>query len=55
MLGEREITIKMNYYLPDYIIFEITNDELWPAGDYRIEVFGSSFTDQEYHYKITEG
>src|SRR3972149_4785685 len=55
LLGEEEITIEMDYYLPRYIVFEITNDELWPVGDYRIQVFGSSFTDQESHYEITEG
>jgi len=55
LLGEEEITIEMDYYLPRYVVFEITNDELWPVGDYRIRVFGSSFTDQESHYEITEG
>ncbi len=55
LLGEEEITIEIDYYLPLYIVFKITNYELWPIGDYRIEVFGSSFTVQEYHYEITEG
>ena len=55
LLGEKGITIDTDYYLPRYVIFEITNDKLWPVGDYRIEVFGSSLTDREYHYEIKEG
>lgn len=55
LLGEEEITVEIDYYLPRYIIFKIINDKLWPVGDYRIEVFGSSFTVQEYHYEIKEG
>ncbi|MFA5015358.1 MAG: hypothetical protein WC549_07450 [Actinomycetota bacterium] len=54
LLGEKEITIDTDYYLPRYIIFEITNDKLWPIGGYRIEVFGSSLLEREYRYEITE-
>ncbi len=55
LLGEKEIAVDADYYLPRYIVFEITNDELWPIGGYRIEVFGSSLTEREYHYEIKEG
>ncbi|MBA7585588.1 hypothetical protein ES708_27573 [subsurface metagenome] len=55
LLGEKESTIDKNYYLPDYIIFKITNDELWPVDSYRIEVFRNGLMDSEYHYEVVEG
>ena len=54
LLGEEEFTVDKNYYLPDYIIFKITNDELWPVDSYRIEVFRNSLMDSEYHYEVVE-
>ena len=55
LLGEEEITIEMDYYFPDYIIFEITNDELWPVDGYRVEVFHNGLLENEYQYEVTEG
>lgn len=54
LLGEKEITIDKDYFLPRCVNFKIANDELWPVGDYRIEVFGSSLMDREYYYEIKE-
>ena len=55
LLGQKEFTIDKDYYLPDYIIFKITNDELWPVDSYRIEVFRNGLMDSEYHYEVVEG
>jgi hypothetical protein len=52
LLGQKEFTINKNYYLPDYITFMITNDELWPIDSYRIEVFCNGLMNSEYHYEI---
>lgn len=54
LLGQKEFTIDKDYYLPDYIIFKITNDELWPVDSYRIEVFRNGLMDSEYHYEVVE-
>ena len=55
LLGQKEFTIDKDYYLPDYIIFKITNDELWPVDSYRIEVFRNGLMDSEYRYEVVEG
>lgn len=52
LLGEEEYNIEKNYYLPDFIIFKITNDELWPAGDYRVEVYHNELLEGEYYFEI---
>ena len=54
LLGQKEFTVDKNYYLPDYIIFKIANDELWPIDSYRIEVFLNGSMDSEYHYEVAE-
>ena len=54
LLGEEEFTIDKNYYLPDYIVFMITNDELWPVDSYRVEVFHNGLLDGEYCFKVVE-
>ncbi len=54
LLGQKEFTIDKDYYLPDYIVFEITNDELWPVDSYRVEVFHNGLLDDEYCFKVVE-
>ncbi|MBA7508126.1 hypothetical protein ES705_00046 [subsurface metagenome] len=54
LLGEKEFTVDKNYYLPDYIVFMITNDELWPVDSYRVEVFHNGLLDDEYCFKVVE-
>jgi len=52
LLSEEEFTINKNYYLPDYIVFMITNDELWPVDNYRVGVFHNGLLDSEYCFKV---
>jgi hypothetical protein len=54
LLGEKEFTIEKDYYMPDYIVFTITNDELWPIGSYRIEIFRNGLPDSEYYFEVVE-
>jgi len=55
LLGEKEFTVDKNYYLPDYIVFMISNDKLWPFDNYRIEVFHNDVLYGEYRFKVVEG
>ncbi len=54
LLGQKEFTTSEDYYLPDYIVFKIANDEPWPVDSYRIEVFCNGLMDSEYHYEIVK-
>jgi hypothetical protein len=52
LLGEEEITMKDNYYMPGYIIFKISNDKPWPAGDYKIELYHNGILNSSYYFNI---
>ena len=54
LLGEKEFNIVENYYLSDYIIFKITNDELWPISDYKIEVDHNRLLEGKYYFKVVK-
>ena len=52
LLGEEQFIIEYDYYLESYIVFVITNDEPWPIGDYRLEVFYNGSLDGSYAFEI---
>jgi hypothetical protein len=52
LLGEDQFTIKDDYYLESYIVFVISNDEPWPIGDYRLEVFHNNLFEGSHSFKI---
>jgi len=52
LLYDEEFTVDEDYYLPDYIVFEITNDELWPVDNYRVEVFHNGLLEGKYYFKV---
>jgi hypothetical protein len=52
LLGEEQFIIEDDYYLESYIVFVITNDEPWPIGDYRLEVFYNGSLDGSYAFEI---
>jgi len=53
-LGEEEFNFNKNYYLFDYIVFNITNEELWPIDDYRIEVYHNEILKGNYYFKVVK-
>jgi hypothetical protein len=52
LLSEEQFTIEDDYYLEDYVVFAISNDEPWPLGDYNLEVFYNSSLDGNYTFKV---
>src|SRR4030043_575202 len=54
LLGGKELNIDKNYYLPDYIKFAITNEEPWPVGDYKIEVYKNEILEGTYYFKVVK-
>ncbi len=54
LLGGKELNIDKNYYLPDYIKFTITNEESWPVGDYKIEVYKNEILEGTYYFKVVK-
>jgi hypothetical protein len=52
LLGEKEFYIENDYYFPDYIVFKITGEELWPAGDYKIEIYHNNVLEGSYYFSV---
>jgi len=53
-LGEEDLIIKENYYMPDYIIFQLINkdQEPFPAGMYKVQIFYADRMMGEYFFEI---
>jgi hypothetical protein len=54
LIGEEEFNINKNYYTPEYIRFKITNDFLWPTGNYKIEVYHNGNLEGNYYFNVVK-
>ena len=52
LLGEKEVKIESNYYLPGFIVFEMVNDGLWPVGDYRTDIYHNGIIEGGYAFEV---
>lgn len=52
LLGEEEVDIKEDYYLPGFIVFEMVDDEPWPVGDYHADVYHNGIMVEECDFEI---
>jgi hypothetical protein len=52
LLGEDQFNIKDDYYLENYIVFVVSNDEPWPIGEYRLEVFHNNLLEGSHSFEI---
>lgn len=52
LLGEKEFYIENDYYFPDFIVFKITSEELWPVDDYKIEIYHNSILKGSYYFNV---
>ncbi len=52
LLGEKQFTIDEDYYSNSYIVFKITNEDLWPIGDYRVEIFHNDMLDRSCNFEV---
>jgi hypothetical protein len=52
LLDEEQFTIEDDYFLENYIVFTISNDEPWPLGDYSLEVSHNDLLEGSYTFEI---
>jgi len=53
-LGEKDIIINENYYMPEYIIFQLMNRDQkpFPVDRYRVQIFYNDRVMEEYFFEI---
>ncbi len=54
LLGEEEVNIEKNYYLPGFIVFEMIDDEPWPVTDYHVDVYRNGLIEDEYIFEVVK-
>ncbi|MDD3818595.1 MAG: hypothetical protein PHG41_01990 [Actinomycetota bacterium] len=54
LIGEEEFNIDKNNYIPGYITFKIVNDQLWPIGSYKIEVYHNGVLEDSFYFNIVK-
>lgn len=54
LLDETQFDITENYYGPSYIDFSFPNENLWPSGDYRVEIYLNKSLNGKYDFEVVE-
>jgi len=52
LLGEKEIEIENNYFMPGFVVFEMVNDAPWPVGDYRVDIYHNGVLNGGYAFEV---